>query len=82
MTVADPVVPSEVGATGLHDPLGPPHDVPGETLDARQLAERIDALLGELGRSPDPRAVERAEDLVSVLMRFYGAGLRRDPPAR
>ncbi len=77
MTVADPVVPSEVGATGLHDPLGPPHDVPGETLDARQLAERIDALLGELGRSPDPRAVERAEDLVSVLMRFYGAGLRR-----
>ena len=70
MTVADRVVPEPGATSGFDDPDDQP-------LDARRLAERIEGLLGELGRSSDPRAVERAEDLVSVLMRFYGAAIRR-----
>ncbi len=48
-----------------------------EPLDARRVAERVGALLGEIGAIADPRLTERTEDLVSLLMQFYGAGIRR-----
>lgn len=46
-------------------------------LDARRVAERVGALLGEIGQASDARVVERSEDLVSLLMQLYGAGIRR-----
>lgn len=48
-----------------------------EPLDARRVGERVAALLTEIGNHADPRTTERAEDLVSSLMQFYGAGIRR-----
>ncbi|MEJ7695941.1 MAG: NifU family protein [Candidatus Limnocylindrales bacterium] len=47
------------------------------SLDARQVAERVGNLLAEIGKIADPRLTERTEDLVSLLMRFYGAGIER-----
>jgi Fe-S cluster biogenesis protein NfuA len=38
---------------------------------------RIEELLGELRSSADPEAAERAEELVGLLVRLYGAGLVR-----
>ena len=60
--------PSAVGA-----------QLPGveEPLDARRVAERINGLVADIGASSDPRLAEKAEDLVGLLMQFYGAGLRR-----
>lgn len=46
-------------------------------LDARRVAERISALVAEIGATSDPRLAEKAEDLVGLLMQFYGEGLRR-----
>ena len=69
MTVAplDPVfMGGEQRQTGVEEPL-----------DARRVAERVGALLGEIGAIADPRLTERTEDLVSLLMQFYGAGIRR-----
>lgn len=56
-----------------------PHPETGvdEPLDARRLAERVGALLGEIGAIADPRLTERTEGLISLLMQFYGAGIRR-----
>lgn len=56
-----------------------PHPDPGveEPLGARLVAERVGALLSEIGAIADPRLTERTEDLVSLLMQFYGAGIRR-----
>ena len=48
-----------------------------EPLDARRVAERVGAILAEIGGIADPRLTERTEDLVSLLMQFYGAGIRR-----
>jgi Fe-S cluster biogenesis protein NfuA/nitrite reductase/ring-hydroxylating ferredoxin subunit len=48
-----------------------------EPLDARRVGERVGALLAEIGAHTDPRTTERTEDLVSLLMQFYGAGIRR-----
>jgi Fe-S cluster biogenesis protein NfuA/nitrite reductase/ring-hydroxylating ferredoxin subunit len=59
-------------------PAGMPGGAPEvEPLDARRVAERVGALLSQIGDSADPRITERTEDLVSVLMQFYGAGIRR-----
>ncbi len=48
-----------------------------EELDARRVAERVGSLLTDIGNHSDPRIAERTEDLVSLLMQFYGAGIRR-----
>jgi len=45
--------------------------------DARQIGERLAAILAEIRAVSDPRVGDRAEDLVTELMQFYGAGLRR-----
>ncbi|MDP9220184.1 MAG: NifU family protein, partial [Actinomycetota bacterium] len=45
--------------------------------DARTLGDRIEALLGELDAAGDPAVRSRAEELVRLLMEFYGAGLAR-----
>ena len=44
--------------------------------DPRRVGDRIEALLGEI-RDGDPAAADRAEELVGLLMQFYGSGLRR-----
>ena len=53
-------------ATGVEEPL-----------DARRVAERVGGLLTEIGKIADPRLTGRTEDLVSLLMQFYGGGVRR-----
>jgi Fe-S cluster biogenesis protein NfuA len=45
--------------------------------DLRAAADRIEALLQELGALGDPHARAKAEELVRLLMRLYGAGLNR-----
>lgn len=71
MTIADRVVP-EVADALQHRPTSVE-----EPLDARRVAERVGVLLTEIGGIADPRLTERTEDLVSLLMQFYGAGIRR-----
>ena len=48
-----------------------------EQLSVREVSERIDALLDELGQSTVPGAMERVEELVHAVMSLYGAGLER-----
>jgi hypothetical protein len=43
----------------------------------REAGERIEALLAELGALADPRAREKAEELVRLLVETYGEGLAR-----
>src|SRR5262252_5895662 len=43
--------------------------------DARAAGERVEALLAELRARSGPEAAEVAEELVTCLVRFYGAGL-------
>ena len=43
----------------------------------RAVSDRIEALLAEVRALGDPRARETAEELVRLLMEFYGAGLER-----
>lgn len=45
--------------------------------DLRAAADRIEALLDELGAQGDPHARAKAEELVRLLMRLYGGGLER-----
>lgn len=45
--------------------------------DLRSVGERIEALVGELGALVDPVARGKAEELLQLVMRFYGAGLQR-----
>jgi Fe-S cluster biogenesis protein NfuA/nitrite reductase/ring-hydroxylating ferredoxin subunit len=45
--------------------------------DLRAAADRIEALLQELGALADSHARTKAEELVRLLMRLYGAGLNR-----
>jgi Fe-S cluster biogenesis protein NfuA len=45
--------------------------------DPREAADRVDRLLEQLRRGPDPRAGALAEELVGCLVQLYGAGLRR-----
>jgi len=44
---------------------------------ARAVAVRVDQLLEQLRRGPDPRAALVAEELARDLVRLYGAGLER-----
>jgi Fe-S cluster biogenesis protein NfuA len=43
----------------------------------REVGDRVEVLLGELREAGDPASVERAEELVRLLMELYGAGLER-----
>jgi hypothetical protein len=43
--------------------------------DAREAGERVEALLAELRARAGPEAADVAEDLVTCLVRLYGAGL-------
>ncbi|MEW1632836.1 hypothetical protein AB0469_02055 [Streptomyces sp. NPDC093801] len=45
--------------------------------DARRAGERVEEVLDGLAASGDRAACEAAEELVRVLMEFYGAGLAR-----
>jgi len=45
--------------------------------DLHDVGARVEALLAELRAAPDGAAVERAEELVNLLVEFYGAGLER-----
>jgi Fe-S cluster biogenesis protein NfuA/nitrite reductase/ring-hydroxylating ferredoxin subunit len=45
--------------------------------NVRAIGERIEALVRDLERISDPRDRERAEELVRLLLEFYGAGLAR-----
>lgn len=45
--------------------------------DVRQVGDRIEAVLGEMRATADPRLIGQAEELVRLLMEFYGAGLER-----
>lgn len=47
------------------------------TSDVQAVGSRVEALLTELAASSDPATAGRAEELVSVLVEFYGAGLAR-----
>jgi len=48
-----------------------------EPLSVREVSERIDTLLDELGESVPAPALERVEDLVQCVMALYGEGLGR-----
>jgi hypothetical protein len=45
--------------------------------DLHEVGVRVEELLAELRAAPDPALFERAEQLVSLLVEFYGAGLER-----
>ncbi len=45
--------------------------------DARETGARVERLLDELGNHADPAVARRAEELVRLLVEFYGAGLAR-----
>ena len=47
------------------------------TANMRTVGERIESLLEELRASSDRHAQERVEEVVRLLMEFYGAGLER-----
>lgn len=46
-----------------------------DALDAREAGERVEALLAELRARSGPEAAGVAEELVTCLVRLYGAGL-------
>lgn len=48
-----------------------------ESTHLRAVGDRIEALTGEIRGLADPRARETAEELVRLLMDFYGGGLSR-----
>ncbi len=45
--------------------------------DLHEVGVRVEQLLAEMRAAPDPALFERAEQLVSLLVEFYGAGLER-----
>ena len=47
----------------------------GDASDAREAGARVEALLAELRARSGPEAADVAEDLVTCLVRLYGAGL-------
>jgi Fe-S cluster biogenesis protein NfuA/nitrite reductase/ring-hydroxylating ferredoxin subunit len=47
------------------------------TTDIQAVGERVEALLAEFASVPDPEIAGRAEELVGLLVDFYGAGLAR-----
>jgi Fe-S cluster biogenesis protein NfuA/nitrite reductase/ring-hydroxylating ferredoxin subunit len=50
---------------------------PSNTSDVQAVGSKVEALLAELAASSDPATAGRAEELVSLLVEFYGAGLAR-----
>ena len=48
-----------------------------EVRDLREVGSRIERLLAELGADADPSVQRRAEELVRLLVDFYGAALSR-----
>ncbi|MFF2327263.1 MULTISPECIES: hypothetical protein [unclassified Streptomyces] len=48
-----------------------------KSIDAEQAGRRVEEVLAQLTASGDHKAVAAAEELVRVLMDFYGAGLDR-----
>lgn len=48
-----------------------------EVRNLREVGSRIERLLAELGADADPSVRRRAEELVRLLVDFYGAGLAR-----
>lgn len=48
-----------------------------ETNNLRAVAGRIETLVQEFGALPDPRARQKAEEIVRLLMQLYGAGLAK-----
>jgi Fe-S cluster biogenesis protein NfuA len=48
-----------------------------EVHDLREVGSRIERLLAELGADADPSVQRRAEELVRLLVDFYGAALAR-----
>ncbi|MFI8103917.1 hypothetical protein [Streptomyces sp. NPDC086023] len=50
---------------------------PGAPAGAREAGRRIEEILDGFAAAGDPAALAAAEDLVRVLMEFYGAGLAR-----
>jgi len=52
--------------------------VPASTTpDIQAVGERVEALLAEFASTSDPATAGRAEELVGLLVEFYGAGLAR-----
>lgn len=47
------------------------------TSDIQAVGERVEALLAEFASAADPAIAGRAEELVGLLVEFYGAGLAR-----
>jgi Fe-S cluster biogenesis protein NfuA/nitrite reductase/ring-hydroxylating ferredoxin subunit len=47
------------------------------TPDIQAVGERVEALLAEFASTSDPTTAGRAEELVGLLVEFYGAGLAR-----
>jgi Fe-S cluster biogenesis protein NfuA/nitrite reductase/ring-hydroxylating ferredoxin subunit len=47
------------------------------TSDIQAVGERVEALLAEFASASDPATAGRAEELVGLLVEFYGAGLAR-----
>jgi len=47
------------------------------TSDLQEVGSRVEALLAELAAASDPATAQRAEELVALLVEFYGAGLAR-----
>jgi Fe-S cluster biogenesis protein NfuA/nitrite reductase/ring-hydroxylating ferredoxin subunit len=76
MTVAD-----RIPAEPIEAPIGAINPTTeasaGPPLDARRVAQRITELVEEMSKVADPRLTERTEDLVRLLMQFYGAALER-----
>ncbi|MDQ2791522.1 MAG: NifU family protein [Actinomycetota bacterium] len=49
----------------------------GNTVDIQAVGERVEALLAQFASTSDPTTAGRAEELVGLLVEFYGAGLAR-----
>ncbi|MGH3774474.1 MAG: NifU family protein [Pseudonocardiaceae bacterium] len=47
------------------------------TPDIQAVGKKVEALLAEFASTSDPATAERAEELVGLLVEFYGAGLAR-----
>ena len=47
------------------------------TSDIQAVGEKVEALLAEFASASDPAIAGRAEELVGLLVDFYGAGLAR-----
>lgn len=51
--------------------------MPASNTDVQAVGSKVEALLTELAAASDPATAGRAEELVSLLVEFYGAGLAR-----